>query len=104
MTVVTRESEWDEVSVSRAIELHRYESGACPCGCGQQIDEATDTTRAFVVQEHVCQARRALNRHEKAEKAKAEERKAPEDWDAGLTYYIGDSFVLDPKGGGTRGN
>ena len=104
LTVVTREPEWDEETSERAMALGRHEASICPCGCGQPIDEAADPTRAFVVQKHVCYARRAIERYRDKAEADAERQNLPDGWNDGHTYVIDDSFVPEPKGGAKRGN
>ncbi len=103
MTVVTREAEWDETTRARALELDRYQARFCPCGCGQLLEHAADPKRAFRVQKHVCHARRAIDKHRADEEARAEKEHRPDGWDAGTTYFIDESFVIDPQGGVKRG-
>lgn len=102
MTVVQREPEWTDEDRTLAMRLAEYETGLCPCGCNQPIAEATDANRAFRVQTFRCHARRALEVKKRADQDKAGEN-APEGWDDGLSYYIDDSFEIDPKGGDTDG-
>lgn len=102
-TVVTHEPLWDDEDRGRALALDEYEHSICPCGCQQTIADATDPTRAFVIEDYVCLARRALAKHERAVTDRAEKTKKPEGWADGLNHYISRSFVPDPKqkrGGG----
>lgn len=101
MTVVEREPEWTDEDRELAMKLDEYEAGLCPCGCGQPVDEAADTKRSFSVDKFTCLARRAIESVKRAdfEKAKAGKEEPPVGWDDGLTYYIDDSFVREPKEG-----
>lgn len=102
-TVVTREPLWDDSDRGRALALGEYEASLCPCGCGQPLDEAADPKRAFSVESFRCQARRALEKIRRADRETAERVKKPDGWDDGLTYYINDSFPIDPAGGPPSG-
>ncbi len=77
--------------------LDEWESSLCACGCGQPIAEATDKSRAFNVERHTCYARRALQITKRRDAAMAEQQKRPEGWDDGLSYFIDDSFVPEPR-------
>jgi hypothetical protein len=100
-TVVTREPMWNDDDRSRALALDEYDRAKCPCGCGQTIEEASDPTRAFVIEDYTCHAGRALKRHERAVADRAEKTNKPEGWSDGLTHYISRSFIpeLRQRGG-----
>ncbi len=101
-TVVTHEPLYDDDDRAQALALDDHEQSRCPCGCGQPLTEAADPTRAFVIEEHTCYARRALDRHERAIADKADKANKPKGWADGVSHYISRSFVPErQKRGGS---
>lgn len=54
--------EWGATDVALNMALHTLEAMACPCGCGQPVDECHDEDNAgrYQVEVTTCQARVAL--------------------------------------------
>ena len=102
-TVITREPRVSPDDRVQMFALDDYESSLCSCGCGQPLSEAMSKDRAFVVTDHICYAKRAIQTVERQARAKAEARKAPEGWDDGTVWLIQSSHIPEPKGGADRG-
>lgn len=102
-TVITRESAWDDESRARALALAQYESGLCRCGCGLPVEVGQRTDQAFLVDDIVCQAGKALDRVTREAREKHE--KDPAWWD-GRRHYVTpvDDDRPPEKRGGARGN
>jgi hypothetical protein len=69
------------------MRLTEYETSLCSCGCGLPIAEA-HKKQSFVVDEVVCQARRALDQVIRRKQKEAEDTKRPDGWDDGLRYSV----------------
>lgn len=83
ITVVTRESAWDDNSRARAIALTEYEESLCGCGCGLPR-EVAHKKQGFNVDSFVCWAGRAVEQVKKADRAAHE---GDEAWFAGRHYF-----------------
>lgn len=96
--VITRESEWDDVSRDKAFELVDYEEGLCPCGCGLPIAVTHDPAQAklgYMIHEYRCFARKSIERYRRAQEEKHKD--SPEGWNDGLRYYAVPADESDHK-------
>jgi len=100
ITVVTRESPWDEQSRGRALKLAEHEAGICKCGCGLPIDVAHDPTQVFGIERIKCRAGKAIHKVRRADEAAAKAANKPDGWDDGLHY----SATPMKNEGGHRGD
>jgi hypothetical protein len=103
--VVVRESEWDDASRDRALELTEYEETLCQCGCGLPMRIAHDPEQAkklgFMVHEYKCYAAKAVAQHRR--KKQEAHKESPEGWDDGLHYFAVPAKPTDhKKPGGSR--
>jgi hypothetical protein len=96
ITVVHRESLWDEQSRGRALRLAEYEATICKCGCGLPIDVAHDPKQGFSIDRIVCRAGKAIAKVRRADEAQAKAAQRPEGWDDGLHYSA--TPVTDERG------
>ena len=108
MTVVTRESPWDDETRDRVLSHAERKRLTCRCGCGQLATESVGSEDPWFVDFYVCEAGRALElkQAEHRKDAEDDDGKLPEGWGAGRHYFVKkydpDTDVL--KGGPTRGN
>lgn len=102
-TVVTREPRVSPEDRAQMVALDEYEAGICSCGCGQPLVEAMSPDRAWVVNDHVCYAKRAVAQVRRKAQAEAERVGRPDGWDDGITWLIQSSHTPDQKGGADRG-
>lgn len=84
ITVITRESEWDDDTRERALALYEYENSMCGCGCGRPASETREKT-PYVIHEATCYAGRALDQHRRTERERHKD--STEGWDDGKHYY-----------------
>ena len=86
-TVTTRESEWDDQTRNRVLELDAYEALLCGCGCGLPMTEA-HRKQPFLVDVVTCEATRAMEKFKDAERDRAKREKWPEGWERGRHYFV----------------
>lgn len=89
-TIVRHEPLWDDADRARAIELYDFDRGQCPCGCGQQIAEASvsNPNRGYRIETYTCYARKALETAKRQAGEQAERTKKPDGWNDGVIYYV----------------
>lgn len=92
--VVTRETEWDDETRDRVLNLAAYDQSMCPCGCGVAMSEATKD-QPFVVDHFTCYATRAKERLRKIHQDEAKKNKLADGWDTGRVYFIRDTHEPD---------
>lgn len=97
-TVITRESEWDDSTRNRVLELDAYEALKCPCGCGLLITES-QKEQPFLVDSVMCHASRAMAEKRRRDEAEAKSKNKPEDWNDGLMYFVRLPEKRDQRGG-----
>jgi hypothetical protein len=100
VTVVTREPRVTEDDRALIFGLETHESGTCPCGCGQPLEEARDPKRAFEIATWKCGAQRAIELTKAKDAEQAKKTNRPDGWDAGLHYYVAKSWQIDEKNRG----
>jgi hypothetical protein len=86
-TVVTREPEWTPDQRQLVMDLAEHDLVICNCGCGLPVTVAHDPKQAFVVDEDVCYARRAVEKVRREKHDAAVRAKTSEGWDAGLKLH-----------------
>lgn len=86
-TVVTRESEWDDETRERALNLTAYDESLCACGCGLPVTES-HKDQPYKVHAIRCYARRALDKRKRQAAEEAKRNKAPDGWNDGVHYFV----------------
>lgn len=82
--MVTRESAFDDVTMSRIEALQAYEESLCPAGCGQLASECNNPESIWAVDTFKCMATRAKEQVEAKDREKNEDH--PERLD-GVFWY-----------------
>lgn len=93
-TVITRESEWDDETRARVIELAKYRNNLCGCGCGRPAEETLDDTTFYRVHKTTCQAGRAIERIRRQDR---EAHEKDDGWDDGVHYFAVPADPDDPE-------
>lgn len=88
LTVVHRESPWDNESQARAMRLIEHEDSLCPCGCGHPVAVAHDPDRYWFVDDFTCYAERAREGERRKKRDQAKDANRPDGWDDGLHYTV----------------
>lgn len=96
-TRVTHAARVTDEDRAQILALATYEDTLCPCGCGQPIEEAIDSRRAFQVESFRCYARRAIESERRRASEEAERTNRPDGWDDGLSFYVENSGHWNPN-------
>lgn len=83
-TVITRETEWDDETRQRALDLAEHENSLCSCGCGRPAAETFRPNQVYAVKTARCAAGRAIDL---TRRQMSEANKENPGWDDGLHFY-----------------
>lgn len=95
VTVVVRESPWDDESRQKAIDLIEYEESLCHCGCGLPREVAWKK-QPFMVHEAVCYAGKAIAELQEVHRKKHEQTGDYEAFMRGRHYFAAPAKEPNP--------